>query len=238
MKRVAWKYFNKDKNRNTFIIMLFLMVLLLSIAYLVIHIYDYNLKRSQMSSYFNVTIKENDYNTLKKPYVDIVKKDKIADGITCTIRVLPDDYDKFIQLLNELKLGYGEFDNEGQILNLIKFKPIIIASIIAICILIFLMILILILRKFKREEVMRSNLNNIGANTITLLKLDSVYVWVFILLFILNSVIISIGLYILGFSRYFIDNIYYIYASIGIIHIVILILYFIILSMNIKKIKS
>lgn len=209
------------------------MALLLSITSLLISIYDYKIDVMMNSNYLKISDEERELSNMDN--IEIISCD---DNGTCIVRVSLEEYEDFMSYLNKEEFGYVGFDNSDEILYYVKIKPIV--KIAAILCLIFelLIPLVIIWRKFKKEEIMRTNLNNIGANRITLIKLDSVYVWVFICYALLCSVFISIFLSIFKFSGYLSNNLKYVYSSIGIIHVSLIILYFLLLCISIAKIKK
>lgn len=233
MREISKKYFIKDKRRNTFCIMLFIMLMLLSVTSLLISFYEYKIEVMMNSHYF--TISDNERILSKRDDIEIISCD---EKYSCYTRVSKEKYENFITFLNDEEFGYIEQDVSNDILNYIKMKPIVIVAVILCLIFELLIAIAIIWRKFKKEEVMRTNLNNIGANKMTLIKLDSVYVWVFICCWLLCNILISLGVSMFKLSDYLFYNRIYVYGSISVIHLVLFVIYFMLLYINIRKIKK
>lgn len=239
MIEISKKYFIKDKKRNTFCIMVFMLLLILSVLSLIMSIYDYELEVSKNSVYYNLSVLEKNKDVLNKDFINIVSSRKDSDDyFYYVIRINPEDEEKLVNYFLDEEVGYGEYDNSDNSMNLIKFRPLVMGVVIICFISVFIMCSVIIYRKFKKEENTRSNLNNIGANRGTLLKLDSVYVWVFIIIYIINIGSVSSCLLLFNMNDYFYSNIGFIFSIIFIIHLVMMLVYYLILYINIWQIKA
>ncbi len=235
MNIISKKYFINDNKRNTFCMMLLIMLILLSVFSLAIDMYDYNLDIATSSNYFNVTIHDYEKDVLDNDYISIVSSREDTDSSFYIIRILPENEEKLINVLKEKQISYGTYDNSNNIAQFIKFRPLVIGAVIICLALIYIICVVIIMRKFKREETMRRNLNNIGANIISLLKLDSVYAWVFICYYLLISVLFT--LILINWNDYLLSSAMYIFGSIALVHLVVLLTYFSLLYASIVKIK-